>query len=114
MSKIALVTGATSGIGEATAILLAKEGYDLIITGRRGERVAALETSLKAEYGVKVLPLVFDGIESPPAGLEDASKFGVITEELKLRGYSDEDIKCILGENFLRVMNQVENVAYTL
>ena len=56
----------------------------------------------------------FDGIESPPAGLEDASKFGVITEELKLRGYSDEDIKCILGENFLRVMNQVENVAYTL
>ena len=60
MSKIALVTGVTSGIGEATAILLAKEGYDLIVTGRRGERVAALEASLKAEYGVKVLPLVFD------------------------------------------------------
>ena len=56
----------------------------------------------------------FDGIESPPAGLEDASKFGVITEELKLRGYSDEDIKCILGENFLRVMSQVESIAYTL
>ena len=60
MSKIALVTGATSGIGEATAILLAKEGYDLIITGRRGARVADLEASLKGEYGVKVLPLVFD------------------------------------------------------
>jgi NADP-dependent 3-hydroxy acid dehydrogenase YdfG len=60
MSKIALVTGVTSGIGEATAILLAKEGYDLIVTGRRGERVAALEASIKAEYGVKVLPLVFD------------------------------------------------------
>ena len=60
MSKIALVTGATSGIGEATAILLAKEGYDLIITGRRGERVAALEASLKEEYGVKVISYQYD------------------------------------------------------
>lgn len=79
MSKIALVTGATSGIGEATAILLAKEGYDLIITGRRGERVAALETSLKAEYGVKVLPLVFDvrsqaEVEENLGGLPDEWK----------------------------------------
>ncbi|MBQ7998030.1 MAG: membrane dipeptidase, partial [Bacteroidales bacterium] len=53
----------------------------------------------------------FDGIESPPAGLEDASKFGVITEELKARGYSDDDVKLILGENFLRVFNEVENLA---
>ena len=60
MRKIALVTGVTSGIGEATAILLAKEGYDLIITGRRAERVAAFEQKIVAEYGVKVLPLVFD------------------------------------------------------
>ena len=60
MGKIAIVTGVTSGIGEATAILLAKEGYDLIITGRRGERVAVFEQKIVAEYGVKVLPLVFD------------------------------------------------------
>ena len=60
MGKIALVTGVTSGIGEATAILLAKEGYDLIITGRRAERVAAFEQKIVTEYGVKVLPLVFD------------------------------------------------------
>lgn len=53
----------------------------------------------------------FDGIESAPDGLEDSSKFGVITEELKARGYSDEDIKLILGENFLRVFNEVENLA---
>ena len=53
----------------------------------------------------------FDGIESAPDGLEDASKFGVITEELRARGYSDEDIKLILGENFLRVFNEVENLA---
>ena len=60
MSKIALVTGVTSGIGEATALLLAKEGYNLIVTGRRAERVAAFEQKVVAEYGVKVLPLVFD------------------------------------------------------
>ena len=56
MSKIAFVTGATSGIGRATALLLAKEGYNLIICGRRAER---LET-LSAEVDVDTLALSFD------------------------------------------------------
>ena len=38
MKKVALVTGATSGIGEATALMFASNGYDLIITGRRYDR----------------------------------------------------------------------------
>ena len=37
----------------------------------------------------------------------------VITQELVDRGYSEADIKKILGENFLRVMNRVEEIAYT-
>lgn len=60
MSKIALVTGATAGIGEAVAVLLAKEGYDLIITGRRESRLQELAKRIVAESGVKVLPLSFD------------------------------------------------------
>ena len=60
MSKIALVTGATAGIGEAVAVLLAKEGYDLIITGRRESRLQELAKRIVAERGVKVLPLSFD------------------------------------------------------
>ena len=56
--KIALVTGATSGIGRATAITLAKMGYDLIATGRRVDRLEELKVQLPKEVGF--LPLVFD------------------------------------------------------
>lgn len=54
----------------------------------------------------------FDGIESAPEGLEDISMMQNITKELVERGYGEEDIKKILGENFLRVFNKVENLAY--
>lgn len=54
----------------------------------------------------------FDGIAAAPKGLEDISKMEVITQELLVRGYSEEDVKLILGENFLRVFNEVENLAY--
>lgn len=60
MGKIALVTGATSGIGEAVAILMAKEGYKLIITGRREDRLQKLASELKTEYGTETLALSFD------------------------------------------------------
>lgn len=60
MSKVVLVTGATSGIGEATARAFAEKGYKLVITGRRGERLEALKAELEAQFGAKVLALVFD------------------------------------------------------
>lgn len=60
MKKIALVTGATSGIGKAIAVKLAKEGYGIIISGRRQERLEELEKELEVKYGVKVLSLCFD------------------------------------------------------
>lgn len=46
MTKIALVTGATAGIGEAIAKMLAEENYHLIITGRRKDRLEKLANSL--------------------------------------------------------------------
>jgi NADP-dependent 3-hydroxy acid dehydrogenase YdfG len=57
---IALITGATSGIGKSTAIEFAKHGYDLIITGRRQERLEELKSVLTKEYSIKVLNLRFD------------------------------------------------------
>ena len=60
MKKIALVTGATSGIGKATSHLLASNGYDLIVTGRRENLLNDLANSIITETGSEVLPLCFD------------------------------------------------------
>ena len=59
MRKIVLITGATSGIGEACARKFAQGGYDVIITGRRAQLLANLKKELEAE-GVRVLALAFD------------------------------------------------------
>ena len=60
MNKIALITGATSGIGKAAALLLAKNKFDLILTGRRKDRLAVITEEINQNYDIKVLPLSFD------------------------------------------------------
>jgi len=60
MKRIALITGATSGFGEAIARRLAAEQYDLILTGRRQERLEALKTELETNGDTQVLTLCFD------------------------------------------------------
>ncbi len=60
MKKIVFITGASSGIGKACAIKYAMEGNDLIITGRRKERLDELKNELESSYKIKVLVLAFD------------------------------------------------------
>jgi hypothetical protein len=60
MNKIIMVTGATSGFGRATAMKFAQNGYNVIITGRRKERLEELEKELSMYKGIKVLSLNFD------------------------------------------------------
>jgi NADP-dependent 3-hydroxy acid dehydrogenase YdfG len=60
VNKIVLITGASSGFGKATAEKFASQGFDVIITGRRKERLDDLREDLEKKYAVRTLPLSFD------------------------------------------------------
>lgn len=55
-----LITGATSGFGKAIAFKFAERGWNIIITGRRDDRLRIIEDEIKSNYGVKVISLAFD------------------------------------------------------
>ncbi len=60
MKKTVFISGATSGIGRACAERFAKENYNLIITGRRKDRLDSFEQELRDSYGIDVHSLCFD------------------------------------------------------
>lgn len=60
MNKIVLISGATAGIGEALAWKFAENKYNLILTGRRKERLEKLKSELSTKFSVDVLTLQFD------------------------------------------------------
>ncbi len=60
MKRTVLITGATAGIGEATAHAFAADGDRLILTGRREQRLKKLKTELEQTHGIQVQILVFD------------------------------------------------------
>ena len=60
MKRLALITGATSGIGAACARKFAGAGYRVILTGRRAGQLAVMAGELEKEFGVEVLTLCFD------------------------------------------------------
>lgn len=58
--KTVMITGASSGIGKATATLFAKRGYNVIITGRRAEKLNDLKAKLRRKYAIECHVLIFD------------------------------------------------------
>jgi NADP-dependent 3-hydroxy acid dehydrogenase YdfG len=60
MKRVALITGATSGIGKATALLLARNDFDLIITGRRKDLLKQVRSKIESETTSKVMDSCFD------------------------------------------------------
>ena len=68
MNKIVFITGATAGFGKATAKKFAANKYDLVITGRRENLLLVLAKELENDFGIEVLPLVFDVRERETVG----------------------------------------------
>ena len=60
MNRIAIITGASAGIGRATAELLARNEFDLVITGRRSQQLESLEEEIRSKTSSDVLSLSFD------------------------------------------------------
>ena len=60
MSKIILITGASSGFGKAIAEKFAAGGWNLILTARRKEKLAEVASAIESKYDVKTLSLIFD------------------------------------------------------
>jgi len=60
VDKTVFITGATSGIGKATAERFAEEGYRVIITGRRTDRLREFQAELAENFDAEVLPIAFD------------------------------------------------------
>jgi NADP-dependent 3-hydroxy acid dehydrogenase YdfG/Tfp pilus assembly protein PilF len=58
--KVVLISGATSGIGKATATIFARNGYRLILTGRRSDRLAEVKADFEKNYPTEVQTLNFD------------------------------------------------------
>ena len=101
--KIAMVTGATSGIGEACARKFAHEGYSVIITGRREERLDSLKTELEKD-GVSVLPLCFDVCDRAQDEIfEIAEKEGYKITPRFSPGYGDMPIN--LQSKIIKITN---------
>ena len=68
--KIVFITGATSGFGKAIAYKFAQHGYDLILNGRREDRLRVIEKDLFELFGSKIISLVFDVRDSDKVAKE--------------------------------------------
>ena len=72
-ARLALITGASSGIGAALARVYASHGYDLALTARRGDRLHALSDEVRLRYGVDSLVIPADlSLTESPAQILDA------------------------------------------
>ena len=119
---IAFITGATAGIGKATAEIFAKNGYNIIITGRRKERLDEFSSHLKSTYKVDVLTLNFDvrklkevetAVNSIPAEWKNIDVLvnnAGITKDGAFRKMTPENWHAVISTNLDSVFNCTRHV----
>ena len=115
VKELSLKTQATAQVGKEEPSI--GELYRLLSPADQHQANTSLEQLLRhIDYLVNQVGIDhvaigsdFDGIESPPQGLEDVSKFPLLTKALLERGYSQVEVAKIMGENFLRIWKENEN-----
>ena len=121
--KLALITGATSGIGKSCAEKLAGMGVDLILTGRRTEVLNEVKNEIEKKYGVKVLPIQLDArnyneVAEKIAALEGEWKnidilvnnAGLALGMEKVYSNSAEDIDAVIDTNVKGMLYMIREV----
>ena len=83
MSKIILITGASSGFGKAIAEKFAAGGWNLILTARRKEKLETLAADLEKQFGIKTLSLIFD-IQDKKAVFENLSNLPTVWQAIDI------------------------------
>src|SRR5215831_8328440 len=82
--EVALVTGASSGIGEALARRIARDGRHLVLVARRADRLGALSRALEAEHGIRAHVVVQDLLQPGVAAalVDDLHARGLVVDWL--------------------------------
>lgn len=118
MKKIVFITGATSGFGEACAYKFAQNGYDLILNGRRVERLEKLKKNLEEEYAAScyLLPMdvqnqqaVFDSINQLP---EQWQQIDVLINNAGLALGKDLFDKAVLSDWDVMIDTNIKGLLY--
>ena len=118
MSKTVLITGATSGIGHATALAFAKAGYDLLVCARRLEVLENMKAEFEPEYGIKVTPFALEVpdrkavSEILPAVIEKAGGVDILVNNAGLAQGLDPFQESSIDDIELMINTNVKGLLY--
>lgn len=118
MSKTVLITGATSGIGHATALAFAKAGYDLLVCARRLEVLENMKAEFEPEYGIKVTPFALDVTDRKavseilPAVIEKAGGVDILVNNAGLAQGLDPFQESSIDDIELMINTNVKGLLY--
>ena len=118
MSKPVLITGATSGIGHATALAFAKAGYDLLVCARRLEVLENMKAEFEPEYGIKVTPFALDVTDRKavseilPAVIEKAGGVDILVNNAGLAQGLDPFQESSIDDIELMINTNVKGLLY--